>query len=241
MKTMVTKKRYYTYFIAFVLLSISLSSCSSYIAYVNTYGSDDNITNKSFFLVKSEKMKDVSDLEFNEISKWVIKGLTRNGYYLSPDIKNANVIIALEYKVGNPDKNMGTSKIYNYGVTGTKYTNTTSISTYNPFTKSFDQKSVEIKTPSYGITGVTPYNYQYTTYNISIIIEALNAEQFNNNIMKPIWRTEITDENRTNDLRHEIPYYMFAALNYLGKNTGSKLYIKYYHPSEEFDNFMYNP
>ncbi len=241
MKIKVTKRRYYPYFIAFVLLSIFLSSCSSYTAYVNTYGSDDNITNKSFYLVKSEKMKDVSDLEFNEISKWVIKGLTRNGYYLSPDIKKANVIIALEYKVGDPDKKLGTGTIYNYGVTGTLYTNTTSNITYNPLTNSFNVNSVQIKTPSYGITGATPYNYQYTTYNVSIIIEALNGEQFNNNIMQPIWRTEITDENRTNDLRHEIPYYMFAALYHLGKNTGSKLFIKFYYPTEEYDNFIYNP
>lgn len=221
-------------FISFIIVLI-LSSCSSrfYTTYISSYGSDLSLKSKNFFILPSQST-DGNNFEFEELSSWLQKGLKLRGYNLVSEIEKADVVIDFKYNVGDPKTEVQQHVVGIYGQNGVRSSSTTTSISSN----SSNIVSKTTNNPSYGLIGATTVSNNVTKYSINIQINAYDRILYSNNEKKMIWKTDITDQNSISDLRREMPKYIFASLDYLGKSTGERIFVKFYLNDNKFIEFM---
>jgi len=175
--------------------------------------------NNSYILLPGNTDTSIEDLQFKEYAVYVNRALHTRGFVLTQSLENANVAIYLSYGIGNPKETQYSYSSPIFGQTGVSSSRTSgTTSSYGSYS------GATTHTPSYGITGSTTNIESYTTYMRFMILDAVDMDEYKKSNKKvQIWKTTVTSEGASGDLREIFPVLVAASQRYVGKNTGRQV------------------
>jgi hypothetical protein len=199
-------------FVVMLLFAVLLSGCATTPS-VRMFRIDiDGINNgaaipdKSYYIAPADSAISPSDLTYLEFAKIVERALSRKGYVRKEKPRQAAVVVAIAYGIGEPKQNVYSYSVPVYGQTGV-------ISSYT-------QGNTTTYTPSYGVSGYSTHLGTYTTYRRYALVMAYdNRLKQTTGRDVQLWKTEISSTGTSGDLRRVFPYLIAAALPYFGENT----------------------
>lgn len=184
---------------------------------------------RAYFLFPGDTTISVSDLYFKEYSSYLHTILNSRGYKQS-DLDEAELIIFVRYGIGNPGLHSYSYSIpiierTDPGSTTTRSSSSTygTVGNTSVTANTSTTSTVESK-PKYDVVGTNTYSGTYTTYFRYFVIDAIDLNDFRKSgVLNTAWRTTITSEGSSNDLRLVIPAMLAASLKYIGTNTGKRI------------------
>ena len=155
-----------------------------------------DLRGKSYVI--SSAMQEISDedLRFKEIAQYIENALKMKGYNRADNKEKAEILIRLAYGIGNPQT--------------TTYTTTTG-SGYAYQVGWWWQ-----------MVPPTTETVKQTTYQRHLVLEAFNLKTKSARLPQ-LWRTALSSEGRSSDIRTVLPHMIAAAVDYFGTNTGRKI------------------
>lgn len=155
-----------------------------------------DLRGKSYVI--SSAMQEISDedLRFKEIAQYIENALKIKGYNRVDKKEKAEILIRLAYGIGNPQT--------------TTYTTTTG-SGYAYQVGWW-----------WNIVPPTTETVNQTTYQRNLVLEAFDLKTKSDRLPQ-LWRTALSSEGRSSDMRTVLPHIIAAAVDYFGTNTGRKI------------------
>jgi hypothetical protein len=158
---------------------------------------------RSFVLVPHDKKTDIDDLQFREFAAYVERTLLIQfpGAKRIVDNQSADVAIAVDYSISDPNRNTMNIQTPVYGQVGIQ-----SSSTYGSAYSTGGQTNLSahtINVPQYGVVGYENEPLVITTYVRTVSLNAFdlaNEGKPNSASPRKIWQTTITSTGRTGDL-----------------------------------------
>ncbi|PSV00501.1 hypothetical protein [Photobacterium kishitanii] len=189
--------------------------------------SDSAVSNKKIYVLLP-KGKDVrpTDLRFREFSNYVRKALSQKGFVPANSAADANVVIFLDYAIGDPQTSQYTYSIPTWGQTGVS--SSTTYGTLNTYGNTATYSGTTYNTPSYGITGSTTGVGTSTSYTRYVKLSAFDLDEYRKSgDFKQLWYTNAVSTGSSDDLRQAFPVMIAASSDYISGNTGGykKVYI----------------
>ncbi|GEM_PF-3364292 len=206
-----------------IFFSVLVSGCRlNYVVHDTYFVSTNSICDSN--LIKGESSyvgyclvlpasKDISpsDLEFREYASYIKRALESMGYKNVFEHQKPDVVVFLDYGVGEPNEHTKTFSVPIYGQTGISSSTSTSDMYGNYYTT---------YQPSYGVIGSETESYTYETYSKYIRLVAYSSrDKDENGNFAELWKTYIVNSNRESDLRSEFPNMLGTALSYIGTDT----------------------
>lgn len=210
-----------------LILCCCLFGCAGgrYSAYVVSYAASDIKSDKEYFLIPGDKNIELDDLEFVEMSKYIHRIMTDNGYSLCKNGDQCDEVIAVSYGIGSPTTETGSYSIPQYGQTGYSGSNTYgTITNHGNGTGTYS--GTTYYTPQYGITGYTTNTFTVTKYTRYLKIVSFDAKLLmHNNKLKQLWTTTVLSRGTSCDLRRIMPVMAIAAKNYIAVDSGKTVEV----------------
>jgi hypothetical protein len=155
-----------------------------------------DLRGKSYVI--SSAMQEISDedLRFKEIAQYIENALKMKGYNRVDNKEKAEILIRLAYGIGNPQT--------------TTYTTTTG-SGYAYQVGWW-----------WNIVPPTTETVKQTTYQRNLVLEAFDLKTKSDRLPQ-LWRTALSSEGRSSDMRTVLPHLIAASVDYFGTNTGRKM------------------
>lgn len=164
-----------------------------------------------------------NDLKYREFANYVHKVLVQRGFQ-AVKYENANLIIFLEYAIGEPKTSQHTYSVPTWGQTGVASTSTYGTFSQNGNTTTYS--GTTLNTPSYGITGSTTHTRTSTNYTRSFKLSAFDLEDFKiSGELKPVWYTSAVSTGSSGDLRSVFPVMLAASSEYISENTSGYKHV----------------
>lgn len=174
---------------------------------------------RTYDLWPSDSKINVNDLQFQEYALYVQRAMSLRGFQRIEDGQEPDVVVLLDYGIGQPRTNLGSITLPTYGQTGVSGATTTG--TVNTFGNSSSYRSTTTFTPTYGVTGYRSSNYTYTTYTRYVSLDAFYWRDLRDrDEVVPAFQTSIVSEGSSGDLRRVFPVMIAAAAESIGRNTG---------------------
>lgn len=207
-------------------LLLGLSSCTpSYHFKVDAISGGEISQGKSFVLISGDSNLKESDLRFRETATLVQTGLEGKGMHKAKDIASADLLIELTFGVGEPREVM---EVRSY-----------------PETHWHPGFSYAIRVPIYDKNGAIisvqnrivrepPRSYTYWDERVdsaTVFEKYLEIAAYDNRLgsavkdPEQLWSIVITNADYSDDIRGYLPYMIAAALPYIGKDTGSQIFV----------------
>jgi len=220
----------------FILLFSGCAMKPKYFVNVDSIGDIHHKT--KYVLMSGFKNISITNLEFQEYSKYIDKALQNKGF-VKTDFKNADVAIFLRYGISKPQKHIQSYSIPIYGQTGvssaTTYGTSNIYGTLNTYgntgyySGNRYSNSTTYYTPRYGIKGYQSRISEYTTYTRYYELNAIDLEYYKKTQkQKELWKTTVTSTGSNGDLRRVFPILIAASKKYIGSNTGKQIKIQLY-------------
>jgi hypothetical protein len=195
----------------------------------------DSITDPSakpshtYFLFPGDSTISIADLNFKEYCSF-LRTILNSRDYKQSDLDKAELIIFVRYGIGNPSPHSYSYSIpiierTDPGSTTTRSSSSTygTVGNTSVSANTNTTSTVESK-PKYDVVGTNTYSGTYTTYFRYFVIDAIDLNDFRKSgALNTAWRTTITSEGSSNDLRLVIPAMLTASINYIGINTGKRI------------------
>ena len=181
------------------------------------------------------------DLQFREFSAYVKRALQEKGYEVIENADRATIGVMLLYGISDPQVSVqsytvpvygmvsgGSTTTYNsttnanasvdhYGSHGTYLGNSTGSGTANT-------QTVATSGPEYGVVGSRTQEVVNTSYTRYLVLEAMDLTHYRKTKrVKQVWRTVMTSNGSSNDLRYLFPLLVMASIDYIDANTGQKI------------------
>lgn len=191
---------------------------------VSSFSRPEATQYRSFFIFPAEQGITLSDFQFQEARGYLVKALVSRGYREAKSLLDSEIVIFLQYAIGDPQRYSRSYSIPIIGQTGggTSYVNATSYGTYGINTVS----GTVTQTPTYGVTGYNSGTVNHTIYGRWMRIEAIDYAEFvKTQSVKSLWETKITSVGSSGDLRRVLPIMVAAAEPHFGGNTGKAVEI----------------
>jgi hypothetical protein len=155
-----------------------------------------DLRGKSYVI--SSAMQEISDedLRFKEIALYIENALKMKGYNRVDKKEKAEILIRLAYGIGNPQT--------------TTYTTTTG-SGYAYQVGWW-----------WNMVPPTTETVKQTTYQRHLVVEAFDLKTKSDRLPQ-LWRTALSSEGSSSDIRTVLPHMIAAAVDYFGTNTGRKM------------------
>jgi len=212
------------------VVSIFLTGCviavggsqPNYIISVDSLASKQAIHHKNYFLLPGNENVSVNDLQFQEFSTYVEKMLLSKGYAKADSKESADLVIVLSYGIGDPKTHHYSYTLPTWGKTGVSsaYTYGTSTTSGNTTTTA----ASTTLTPQYGVTGYQSKVGTRVTYNKYAFLTAYDYSEYKiSNREIQLWKTSISNEGLSSDLRLVFPYLIAASSPYAGINTYQRI------------------
>ena len=191
---------------------------------VDAISAPDNIQRNKYVMMSAVKGVTVDDLQFQEYGRYLEKALAQRGFIKVEAIQDAELVIFVDYGIGEPKEHHYSYEVPTWGQTGVSGSYTSG--NINTFGGSSTFSGVTTYTPTYGITGSQELSDSVTTFTRFIQLEAVDNMVFKNtNKIVQIWKTHLVSTGRSGDLREVFPYLVSAMMPYLGANTGKALQV----------------
>ena len=217
----------------FILLFSGCAMKPKYFVNVDSIGDIHHKT--KYVLMSGFKNISITNLEFQEYSKYIDKALQNKGF-VKTDFKNADVAIFLRYGISKPQKHIQSYSIPVYGQTGvssaTTYGTSNTHGTLNTYGKNryysgnTYSNSTTYYTPTYGIKGYQSGVSKYITYIRYYELNAIDLEYYKK--QRELWKTTVTSTGSSGDLRRVFPILVAASEKYIGSNTGKQVKVQLY-------------
>lgn len=192
-----------------------LSGCAHIEVLVDSISDGSPANGSKCFILPSSKETSPDDLQFREYASCVAKALVFKGYTVTEDKSDANLIVFLDYGMGEPEERTATYTEPVYGKTGVSSSTTTSEGYGNYYTT---------YQPSYGVVGSETKSYTYDIFTRYIGIQAYKVKSKRNKEKpKQLWKTTIVSSGPNGDLRFVFPIMIGASMEYIGENTGQAI------------------
>lgn len=214
---------------AVVLVAVLLLGCggrTKFIVRVDSLRDASPAAEKNSYLLlpANDKELNLDDLQFKEFGAYVQRALKTRGYTIPAKPEDLQVIILMGYGIGEPQTH---EFIYSYpifGQTSGGYS-TFNASTYGSGGYANTTGSIQ-QMPTFGVVGSGVASGSYTTYQRYLILWATDVDEYKKTgKIKTLWKTTITSEGSSDDLRLVFPYMVTAAIPYIGSNTGRKVTV----------------
>lgn len=181
---------------------------------------------KSYLLLPAnDKELNLDDLQFKEFGGYVQRALTMKGYSIPNKPENLQVIILMGYGIGDPQTHHFAFSYPIFGQTGGGYS-TFNASSYGTGGYANTTGSIQ-QMPTFGVVGSGIAAGSFTTYQRYLILWGTDVDEYKKSgKIKTLWKTTVTSEGVSDDLRLVFPIMVTAAMPYIGSNTGHKVTIK---------------
>ena len=176
----------------------------------------------TFAIMPGNQNVTADDLQFREFAGYLSNALKLNGYIPADDASRPDIEVYLSYGMGSAVQHVYSYNVPVYGQTGVhEYSFANTTPTASGGTTTFTNTVVS---PDYGVTGYTTQTDTYTTYPKYIIIDAYDARGVaQGGQMKQIFKTSISADGKSQQLRKVLPFMLAASAKYIGTNTGEEL------------------
>ncbi|MEK6263163.1 MAG: hypothetical protein AABP62_31685 [Planctomycetota bacterium] len=213
--------------LAIVLVCLSCSTAPTVPVFqvrVSSLVDPDRTPGRSYVLLPSAEGIDLEDLQFREFARYVAGALERQGFTRAPDFSKADVAVFLAYGIGDPQLQTYTYTVPVYGQTGGG-TSTLNLSTYGA--GGYSTTSGTITTlPRYGPVGSQSVTQSNVTYFRYLFLDAIDLRAFRESQkVLSVWRTNVTSNGSSGDLRLVLPILVAASEQYIAVNTGKQVEV----------------
>ena len=208
-------------------LLIALSACTTtYTLKVDAISNPETAeTNpQSYIIVNTNPDIDESDLRYQETAKWVKTALSGKGLYEAPNLESADMIIELEYGMEEP------------------YERSTVVQDVRIETEPPSFRTIWVSSPIpgnppirqtivvHGRTRTIPIQrtITQTIYEKYLRITAFKAPD-NETVdtkSEQLWSVHVTNEDTDDNLREYLPIMASAAIDFIGKDSGTEKKIR---------------
>lgn len=228
-----------------LILCLVFSACSTMQpvhVYIDSISAPHADLKKNYILMPGNEDSQVIDLYFVEYSRYIDSALQSQGFTKVNDLNKADILIYFAYGIGPPKEKSYSFSLPVYGQTGIAFSTTSGTirtspitSTYSgsstygsintsPITSTYSSTTTNI--PSYGIIGSQSYSGSHTTHLRYFNLSAFDYNEYvNSKKIVQIWRTFVTSEGSSHDLRYIFPFMAAAAKPYLGVNSGKEVKV----------------
>ena len=214
-----------------LLLVTSCESTTNFIVKVSAISSPSSLNKKTYILLAGNTNINSNSLEFQEYAQYLKRGLYRIGLVQVKNQTNADIAIFLFYGISDPETKEYTYSRPVWGKTGTKSKTTTG--NVNLFGNSATYSETTETTPEYGIVGYKKEVNTYTTYFRYMVLDAYDLKEYYNSGKEiQLWKTTVTSEGSSGDLRRVFPVLVAASYQHFSKDTKQEIKIEL---SEETD------
>jgi hypothetical protein len=204
--------------VALLLFTVLLAGCATtpsvrtFRVEVDAINNGGAVRDKSYYFAPADSAVNPSDLTYLEYAKIIERALLHKGYVRKEKPREAALVIAIAYGIGEPRQNIYSFSVPVYGQTG--------------IASSYTIGNATSYTPSYGVTGYSSRIGTYTTYRRYVLVMAYDnrAKQLSGRDVQ-LWKTDITSTGSSGDLRFVFPYMIAAAIPYFGENTQTRVAV----------------
>jgi hypothetical protein len=205
----------------FALLIAACATPTKYAVNVSSLASPQINNSQTFDVVPRDSSIQKTDLQFQEYKSYVVRALQANGFKPMEDGAPPEMVVFLDYGIGDPQTKVQSYSVPVFGKTGVSSANTTG--TYT--NKTYNQTTTY--TPSYGITGYRSGVTSYDVYTRRIVIEGfLLADWETKGELIPAFETAILSTGSSGDLRAVFPIMIGAASQYIGRSTDKSVAVQ---------------
>ena len=210
------------YIVSIILMIFLISGC--YHIKVDSYKSTITPKGYNFIILPGTTKINKNDLQFQEFSNYIVKILEKKGYTKTDNMGNCQIIVFLNYGIGDPQHIVTSYSVPTYGqISGG--TSTYSGTTYGPGGSSTTSGNIYTP-PQYGQTGSIPVVDHQTIYNRFLTVEGVDYKEFlKGGEIVQLWKTIITSSGSSGDLRRVFPVMVGGSSEYIGTNTGKQVSI----------------
>ncbi len=186
---------------------------------VNSFAGPNALAYRSYVLLPLQGGVQPTDLEFQEYSGYVATALAARGFRPAPSLDDAQVVVFLDYGMGEPREHSYTYDLPIWGQTGVKSSQTTSDVSAVGNTATIQSKTTY--KPEYGVTGYTTYSASYTTFTGFALLSAVDVGRYKaDRQIVEVWKTRIACVGKNGDLRGVFPAMIGGAWDLFAKSTG---------------------
>lgn len=208
------------------MLIIPVVGCGpSYRVRVSSFADPNALAKSRYFLIPGKQNVDLNDLEFKEYSKFAKNALNHIGYKEAESPADVDVMVALNWNAGSPERIPYSFSLPLMGQTGggSSTFNSTSLGSNGRPSYTTGRISQE---PTFGVIGTQNISgvSSFTPLFVWFIAYDANAYRDNKTLIK-LWETWILAMDRRSDLRQAMPYLVAAGRDYFAKNTGKYINV----------------
>lgn len=200
--------------LALVLAVFCSAACQSGLsvdASVRLFGSSGAYKGQTFHVTSQESGNNLEAAQYRE---YATKALAHKGMVPSSK-KGAEVEVRMAYSISGPRKEVVTSPVPIFGVTGVSAINTSG-ALAPTLNGAVSYNSTSTVTPSYGITGYTTAVRTDVWFDRYLKLEGKSATTGKN-----LWSIEVNSTGSSGDLNIALPFMLVAASEALDKAPGT--------------------
>jgi hypothetical protein len=189
-----------TKWVFMLTLLFGVSGCATtFQTEVDSISSEVSHRDRVYIIVADLSEQESIDLQFQEYRSYVEKMLVAKRFSVTNSYEEADAAILLTYQIGDPN-----TEIYTYSVPNAGDNFRTLEDRKGPVTRS---KPV-------------------TTYLRTLSLDALDLAEYKiSGKSIQLWKTTVTSEGSSGDLRSVFPFLVLAASDYVATNTGRKVAV----------------
>jgi hypothetical protein len=202
------------------LLVVSLSGCAALNrpeVSVNAISAPDVGNYRTYIFMAADEQQ--RGLEFDQYVAQVERVLAQKGFVEVGTSQQSSFVVELTTKVGEMQSITSSGVMPQWGQTGYSGSHTYGSVVGNQY------QSSTYYTPTYGVTGYTPYSSTVTYYPIGFKLTAWALAPDGSHI-RQIWSVTATAGSRNGDLRSAFPQMLRAAAPYIAGDTRGVLTVK---------------
>lgn len=216
-----------TLFKFFIPLAILLSTACTprYHFKVDAISGGELTNSGSFYLVSGISDVKENDLRFKEAARFVATALEGKGFHRSQDLGSADILVEIFFDIGEPRDILN---VHHYPETHWQpgYSFAVRVPIYSDSGLLVDYRTQIVSRPSRSYTHWEEYIQSKTVFEKELTLTAYD-NRMGASIKEPkqLWNVTVTNIDHSENLRAYIPYMVTAALPYMGKDTGSQIYL----------------
>lgn len=214
----ITRQSIISVLIVLLITLVGMGCTSRMLINVNAIADKDlSLQGKQYVINSDMPEVDEQDLFFKEFSGYFNAILTAQGFNRVDDANKADFVVKFKYAVSDGRTGFYTYRTPVYEILG-GYTYTITINTVDasgnvvPATK-----HIHIP-PQLTYVGSETEMHSYTLYNRTVTLRAI-APAKQDQPEKTLWHIQVNNVSEDSDLRQAMPYFAYAARDFLGKNT----------------------
>ncbi|WP_139068942.1 hypothetical protein [Hyphomonas sp. ND6WE1B] len=215
-----------------LLVCVACSSVRPYYVNVSGLAAPQLDSPATFDVLPLDENTQAQDLQFLEYKSYLARAMVAKGFVPAATGELPEVIVFLDYGIGEPQTKVTSYNVPIYGQTGISSSQTTgnantTLNTYGSYgTANTTYNQTTTYTPTYGITGYATNTTSYNVYTRYIVIDGFFTSSWEEKReLLPAFKTSVVSSGSSGDLRSVFPVMIGAASEYIGRSTDKTISV----------------